>query len=121
MKILEKTDEKIVFIEEIDESLANAIRRSALEIPILSIDEIEFRKNDSVLYDEVMGLRLGLIPLENPKAMVLPEKCSCKGKGCSKCEIQLKLQAKGPKTVYAKELKGKAGIVYPDMPIVKLN
>jgi len=120
MKILQKTAEKVVFVEEMDESLANAIRRSALEIPVLAIDEIEFHKNDSVLYDEVMALRLGLLPLEAEKTMTLPEKCTCKGKGCIKCEVQLKLQASGPCIVYAKSLKGKANVVYPDMPIVTL-
>jgi len=121
MKILEKGEEKVSFIDEIDESLANAIRRSALEIPILAIDEVEFRKNDSVLYDEVLALRLGLLPLETPKTMIEQEKCTCKGKGCAKCSVQLKLQAKGPCTVYAKDLKGKVRVVYPEMPIVKLG
>ena len=63
MKIIQKQEDKIAFVEEVDESLANSIRRSALEIPILAIDDVEFRKNDSVLYDEVMALRLGLIAL----------------------------------------------------------
>tara|TARA_Y100000310_G_C20686881_1_gene819584 strand:- start:1418 stop:2167 length:750 start_codon:yes stop_codon:yes gene_type:complete len=121
MKILEKTDEKVSFVEEIDESLANAIRRSALEVPILAIEEVEIHKNDSALYDEVLALRLGLLPLETPKTMVEKEKCTCKGKGCSKCTVQLKLQAKGPCTVFAKELKGKVKAVYPEMPIVKLR
>ncbi len=121
MKILEKSDEKLVFAEEIDESLANAIRRSVLEIPILAIDEVEFFKNDSVLYDEVLALRLGLIPLKTEKNLVLREKCSCKGKGCSKCSVQLSIKAKGPVTVYSKDLKGSAEVVYGEMPIVKLE
>jgi len=120
MKILQKTENKIAFVEEIDESLANSIRRSVLEIPVLAIDEVEFVKNDSVLYDEVLALRLGLLPLETEK-MELQEECSCKGKGCSKCSVQLKLQAKGPKTVYGKDLKGKVKVIYGDMPIVKLD
>jgi DNA-directed RNA polymerase subunit D len=120
MKILQKTKDKIAFVDEIDESLANSIRRSALEIPVLAIDEVEFVKNDSVLYDEILALRLGLLPLETEK-MELKEECSCKGKGCSKCSVQLKLQAKGPKTVYGKDLKGKVKVVYGDMPIVKLD
>ncbi len=121
MKIIKKDKEKIVFIEEIDESLANAIRRSALEIPILAIDEVEIHKNDSALYDEIIAHRLGLIPLENPKAMDLKENCSCSGKGCSKCTVQLKLVAKGPYTVYSKDLKGKVKVVYDKIPIVILK
>lgn len=121
MKILEKNNEKISFVEETGISLANAIRRSVLEIPVLAIDEVEFRKNDSVLYDEVLALRLGLLPLETPKNLLLEEKCSCKGKGCARCSAQLKLQIKGPCTVYAENLKGKVKSVYPGMPIVKLS
>jgi len=120
MKIIQKSEYKIAFVEEIDESLANAIRRSALEIPILAIDEVEFYKNDSVLYDEVLALRLGLIPLKTEKNMELREDCSCKGKGCSKCSAQLKLKAKSS-SVYAKDLKGKAEVIFEEIPITKLD
>lgn len=119
MKILQKTKEKLSFSKKIDESLANAIRRSVAEIEILAIDEIEFYKNDSALYDEIIAHRLGLVPLKNPKLM-LREKCSCKGKGCSKCSIKLKLTAKGPCTVYSGDLKG-TEIVYKNMPVVILD
>lgn len=120
MKILEKSKEKIVFVEEISESLANAVRRSALEIPVLAIDEVEFYKNDSVLYDEVLALRLGLMPLKNEN-LELSDDCNCKKKGCGKCSIQLKLKAKGPCSVLASDLKGKAEVVYEDMLIVELS
>jgi len=119
MKILEKNKEKIVFAEEMSESLANAIRRSALEIPILAIDEVEFYKNDSVLYDEVLALRLGLVPLKNEN-LELPEDCNCEGKGCGKCSIQLKLKAVGKKSVLASDFKGKAEVIYGDMLIIEL-
>jgi len=121
MKILTKTPEKLSFAEEMGESLANAIRRSSLEVPVLAIDEVEFHKNDSVLYDEVLALRLGLVPLKNEKDLELREECSCKGKGCSKCTVQLKIVAKGPGTVYSKDLKGKAEIVYDKIPLTKLT
>ena len=120
MKIIEKNKEKVVFVEEVNESLANAIRRSVNEIPILAIDEVEFSKNDSVLYDEIIAHRLGLIPLKNEN-LELREDCTCKRKGCAKCSISLKLSAKGPKTVYSSDLKGKAKPVYEKMPIVILS
>ncbi len=120
MKILQKSQNKIVFVEEIDESLANAIRRSCLEIPVLAIDEVEISKNDSVLYDEVLALRLGLVPLENQN-LELKEECSCKGRGCNNCTIQLKLKAKGPCTVYSGDLKGSVKPIYPDMPLTSLE
>lgn len=120
MKIIEKTKEKLIFSDEIDDSLANALRRASNEIPILAIDEIEIFKNDSVLYDEVIAHRMGLIPLVNEK-LNFADECSCKEKGCLKCSIQLKLQASGPCTVYSEDLKGKAKVVYDKMPIVLLK
>ena len=119
MKIIKNTKEELAFASEMSESLANALRRSVLEIPILAIDEVEFYKNDSVLYDEVLALRLGLLPFENEKLKMV-EECSCKGKGCNKCTVQLKLSAKGQGTVYAKEIKGSAKPIYPDTPVVYL-
>ena len=121
MNLIKKTKEKIVFSAETNESMANAIRRSVNEIPILAIDEIEFHKNDSALYDEILAHRLGLIPLKMEKSLTSMEKCSCKGKGCNKCTIQLKLAAKGACTVYSKSLKGGAEAVYDKIPIVLLT
>jgi len=95
MKIIKKTKEKVESVAEIDESLANAIRRSANEIPVLAIENLEIHKNDSVLYDEIIAHRLGLVPLEMKKGMKLPSECSCKGKGCSKCQVKLKIVGKG--------------------------
>jgi len=121
IKIISKEKGKISFVTDMGESLANAIRRSALEIPILAIDEAEFYKNDSALFDEIVAHRLGLIPLVTEKTFTEIERCSCKGKGCSKCSVDLKIKAKGPCTVYSSNLKGKAGVVYDKIPIVILN
>jgi DNA-directed RNA polymerase subunit D len=121
IKIITKNDEKLNFTIDISESLANAIRRSALEIPIMSIDEAEIFKNDSALYDEILAHRLGLVPLITEKEFAESENCSCKGKGCNKCSVDLKMQVKGPLTVYSKDLKGRAKPVYDNVPIVILD
>ncbi len=120
MKIVEKTKERIIILSELNLSLANALRRASSETPILAIDEVEFYKNDCVLNDQMLAHRLGLIPFRNEK-LNLPEECSCKGEGCAKCTIQLKLSVDGPKTVYAKDLKGKAEVVYEEMPLAILD
>ena len=124
MKIekISKTKDKISFlVKGINNTIANTVRRSVLEIPTLAIDLVEFYKNDSALYDEILAHRLGLIPLKTTKTFVEREKCTCKGKGCLKCTASLKLKAKGPAMVYAKDIKARGiEIPYPDMPIVLL-
>lgn len=124
MKIenINKNTSKISFvIRGINTSTANAIRRSVMEIPVLAIDTVDFYKNDSALYDEMLAHRLGLVPLKATSPFIEREKCSCKGKGCIKCKASLKLKEKGPKMVYASDLKTKGlEVVYPEIPIVLL-
>lgn len=124
MKIekISKSQEKASFIVRgIRHSNANAVRRSVLEIPTVAIDSVEFYKNDSALYDEVLAHRLGLIPLSAPKTFTPRDKCSCKGKGCLKSTAILKLKAQGPGTVYSSDIKSKGvEVVYKEMPIVIL-
>ena len=121
IKIISEDKNKITFVSDISESLANAVRRSVLEIPILAIDEVEFFKNDSALYDEILAHRLGLVPFVTEKNIVEREKCTCKGKGCGKCSIDLKINLKGVRTVYSRDIKGKAKVVYENIPIVILS
>ncbi|MBU2560874.1 MAG: DNA-directed RNA polymerase subunit D [Nanoarchaeota archaeon] len=106
-------------------AFANMLRKTIIdEVPTIAIEDVELRKNSSVIYDEMIAHRLGLIPLSTDlTAYNLPEECTCKGEGCSKCQLELSLKAKGPGYVYASELKSKdpkVVPVYPKMPIVKL-
>ncbi len=120
---ISKDENRITFIvKDINYGLANSLRRSVQEIPVLAVDTVEFYKNDSALSDEILAHRIGLVPLRADKGMNLREDCSCKGKGCLKCTIALRLKVKGPCTVYSKDLKMKgAEIVYKDMPLVILS
>jgi len=109
MKLITKTDDKMVLTSEMDISLANAIRRSVNEIPIIAVDEVDIYKNDSALYDEVIALRIGLIPLKNQKLK-------------SGETISLKLKSSG-KEDGTEVLSGELGeeVVYDKMPIVLLG
>jgi len=113
--------DKIMAVLETNETLANAIRRSVNDIPVIAIEDVEIHKNDSALYDEVLAHRLGLIVLKDIRKINERENCTCKGKGCKKCQLQLSLKAKGPCTVYSGDIKGDIEIVYDKMPIVILD
>jgi len=85
----DKEKQKLSFVTDMPVYLANAIRRSVLEIPVMAIDEVEIFKNDSALYDEIVAHRIGLIPIKTEKT--------------SK-NVKFKLKEKGPKMVYATDL-----------------
>jgi DNA-directed RNA polymerase subunit D len=106
MKLVEKKEDQITFTAEIDEGLANSIRRYVNHVPIVAVDEVEISKNDSPLYDETIAHRLGLIPLKDDKG--------------NKKKSKIKLSVKEEGFVYSKELKGMK-IVYEKMPITFLN
>jgi DNA-directed RNA polymerase subunit D len=109
MELVEKKDEKMVFVTDMSTTLANAIRRSAYEIPILAIEEADIYKNDTALYDEIIAHRLGLIPLKNQKV-----------KEDQAIELKLKVKGKGPRTEVLSGALGES-VVYDDMPIVLLE
>ena len=122
----DKKEGKISFaLRDSNPAFANLIRRIILEnVPTLAIEDVEFKNNDSILYDEVIAHRLGLLPLiTDLKTYTSSDKCKCKGKGCARCSVVLTLTEKGPKTVYASALKSKdpkVKPVFPETPIVKL-
>lgn len=126
LKVISKTENKLVFVlKGTNHVFANTLRRAMItEVPILAIKEVTFAKNSSALFDEVIANRLGLLPIKGDVASLnLPYKCSCNGKGCSKCKASITLNCEGPLTVYASDLKTKdnsISFVYPKMPIVKL-
>ena len=121
-----KDDNKITFeLSDVDISYANTLRRLFMnDAPVMAIEDVEFRRNDSGLYDEMVAHRLGLIPFKTDlKSYNLPAECKCKGEGCGRCQLKMKLKAKGPGTVYASDIKTsdpKVKPVYPKIPIVKL-
>lgn len=101
----DKEKQKINFVSDMSISLANAIRRSVLEIPTMAIEEVEIFKNDSALYDEIIAHRLGLVPIKTDKL--------------SK-ELKFKLKEKGPKTVYSSDLSPSTKTEYK-LPITILD
>jgi DNA-directed RNA polymerase subunit D len=130
VKVLEESDEKVSLqLEGIDRSYANAIRRFCIsEVPAMAIDDIVILENSSVLYDEILAHRLGMIPLRTDlERYVLPEKCDCGNPlGCQKCRVLIVLDAVAhdkPRTVLSGDLVSEdreIRPVSPNIPIVKL-
>ena len=65
IKIISKNTEEIIFdITGIEPPLANAIRRILIsEVPTMAIDTVIINQNTSIIPDEVLSHRLGLIPI----------------------------------------------------------
>lgn len=125
---LSKSEDKTyveIEVKDITPAFANAIRRYIMEkVPTMAVEEVEFRKNSSVLYDEIVAHRIGLIPLKTDlKSYNLPDKCKCEGAGCAKCQLKLTLTGKGPGVLTASKIKTQdpnVRQVHDDMPVVKL-
>lgn len=109
METIKKTEDKLIFTMKMPTSLANSIRRSALRIPILAIDEVEIEKNDSALYDETLAHRIGLVPLKMNKDIK------------EDSVVKLKLSSKNPGYVYSQELKGDVEVAYGKIPLTLLK
>ncbi len=126
IEILERTKDTIKFsVEGISPSFANSLRRIMIsEIPTMAIEWVDFKKNDSAMYDEIIAHRLGLIPLTfDKKAYKLPEECRNASVKDSQCYAKLKLKKKGPCVVYSGDLESDDESVRPvfdKIPIVKL-
>jgi len=125
--IIELSERKAKFVlSDVSSSFANAIRRSILaEVPIMAIDDVNLYENTSVLFDEQLALRLGLIPLKTDiKSYTLPDECTCNGAGCTLCQVSLTLSAEGPKVVYSGDMVSTDAKVVPadpTIPVVELK
>ncbi len=126
IKILKLEDYSAKFIlSGVTPAYANALRRSMIsEVPTLAIDEVNIFENTSVLFDEVLALRIGLIPLKSDlESYRYPNECECES-GCPQCQVSLTLSAEGPRIVYSGDLQSSDPKVIPSdtsIPIIELK
>ena len=120
VEILEKTDTNMrLIIGDVDAPFVNALRRIILsEVPCMAIDEVVILENSSMLHDEVLAHRLGLLPIKTDlNAYNLPEECPCKSEfGCNLCRVSLTLDAEAveaTKTIYSGSLTSENPQIVP--------
>jgi DNA-directed RNA polymerase subunit D len=108
----ERTERFVV--RNVTPAFANGIRRSIVaDVPTLSIDTVRIIENSSVMFDEQISLRLGLVPLTTPP-----------GEFEEGDSVTLALDVEGPATAYSGDLVSSDGLVQPadeNIPIIELK
>lgn len=115
VEFIEEGDREARFlVRGISPALANGIRRSILaDVPTLSIDTLRVVENSSVMFDEQIGLRLGLVPLRTELEDF--------EEGDT---VTLSIDVEGPATAYSGDLVSSDPAVEPadeNIPIIELK
>ena len=118
VSIREGNRESVNFVlSNVHLALANSLRRVMIaEVPTVAIDLVEIHENTSVLADEFIAHRLGMIPLESrdvASKLLYSRDCECDGY-CENCSVQLSLRASSNQqatmSLYAKDLVTNEGV-----------
>ena len=130
LDVISKDSEKIAIkLKGVPLQYANALRRVCLNgVPVFAIDTVDIIENTSVLPDEGLAHRLGLIPLKTDlKRFNEPSRCDCQSEsGCSNCRVLLVLdsgKSEETRTVLSNELSSEDETVKPvseKIPIIQL-
>ena len=130
LEVISKDNHKIsIKLKGIPLQYANALRRVCLNgVPVFAIDTVDIVENSSVLPDEGLAHRLGLIPLKTDLSRFNePSKCECQSEaGCSNCKVMLILDSGDSdvtRTILSNELSSEDDTVKPvsdKIPIVQL-
>jgi DNA-directed RNA polymerase subunit D len=130
LEIISKDDKKMsVKLKGVPLQYSNALRRICLNgVPIFAIDTVDILENSSVIPDEGLAHRLGLIPLKTDLTRFNePTECDCKSEtGCSNCKVMLVLDSGDSditRTILSNELISENDLIKPisdKIPIVQL-
>ncbi|MCV0411198.1 DNA-directed RNA polymerase subunit D [Nitrosopumilus sp.] len=130
LEVISKDNQKIAIkLKGVPLQYANALRRVCLNgVPVFAIDTVDIIENSSVLPDEGLAHRLGLIPLKTDLGRFNePSKCDCKSEtGCSNCRVMLVLDSGDSdvtRTILSNELSSEdetVKAVSDKIPIVQL-
>lgn len=130
LEVISKDNQKLsIKIKGVPLQYANALRRICLNgVPIFAVDTVDIIENSSVLPDEGLAHRLGLIPLKTDLSRFNePAKCDCQSEtGCTNCRVMLVLDSGDSdttRTVTSGELSSEDDAIKPisdNIPIVEL-
>ncbi len=112
-KLDEKDGVARYLVNDVSPVFINAVRRSVmLHAPCLAVEDVSIYENGSVMFDEFLAHRLGMLPIKTDKSYKEGE------------SVKLVLEKEGPCTVYSKDIKStdpKIEVVDKDIPITKLS
>jgi DNA-directed RNA polymerase subunit D len=115
VEFIERTDRRARFVARgLTPAFANGVRRAMIaDVPTFSVDDVRFVENSSVMFDEMIGLRLGLVPLTTPL-----------GDFEVGDVVTLALDVEGPATAYSGDIETSDPLVKPadeNVPIIELK
>ncbi|KAB7513783.1 DNA-directed RNA polymerase subunit D [Halosegnis rubeus] len=115
VEFIERGDDEARFlVRNLEPAFANGIRRAMVaDVPTLSIDEVRVVENSSVMFDEQIAHRLGMVPLTTPP-----------GEFDEDDVVTLAIDVEGPDTAYSGDLVSSDGLVEPatdGIPIIELK
>ena len=110
--IVSLTEDTVRFlIEGVNTAFVNSLRRTMVsEVPTMTIEDIFYFDNSSLVPDEILANRIGFTPLKTDlDSYVLPEDCDCEAElGCPKCRAVLTMDVESTGdtiTVYSGDLQ----------------
>jgi DNA-directed RNA polymerase subunit D len=116
VEFVERGDREARFlVRGITPAFANGIRRAMVaDVPTFSVDTVRMIENSSVMFDEQIAHRLGLVPLTTPEPgeFELGE------------TVTLSLDVQGPDTAYSGDIVSSDAMVEPadaNVPIIDLK
>jgi DNA-directed RNA polymerase subunit D len=111
VSIISQTEDTIRFLlEGVSTAFTNTLRRTIVsEVPTMTVEDIFYFDNSSLISDEILANRIGFIPLKTDlDNYILPEDCDCEAElGCPKCRAVLTMDVETPDnsiTVYSGDL-----------------
>jgi DNA-directed RNA polymerase subunit D len=115
---VKKLDEKdkvgTYLIKGVSPAFMNAIRRTImLHTPCLAVEDVAIYENGSVMFDEFLAHRLGMLPIKTDSRTYKQGD-----------KVKMVLEKEGPCTVYSKDIKStdpKIEVMDKNIPITKLN